>query len=328
MDEGCTCPEGYFMTGARCERPAPNMCRLIPNAYFDNARQMCLCNPGFSVVGYQCVCKGVPFENFCDRCAFRPNSEFKNGICACIRGYTLLNGQCLPNLNNGNNTAADCNVGTFFDTQQKKCLSCPDGCLQCTDCYTCVQCNPDFIFNPDTGRCSEICGDGKRYVLECDDGNRIDNDGCSSSCKIEDTYTCRGGSPNSPDNCIVLIPAAVSFQMIGQVRYSTKVVINIKIDYLPKELLQSSDCNDRCSQVLVATVLSGDTPISVKSYYVSGSRYTFSVELEFGKQYINRFRVEIKVNQSLSRYYKTVSIANSFTTDVNPSQLTLATKGS
>ena len=325
MQDGCTCPEGFFMSGARCERPAANMCKLIPNAYWNGNRQLCLCNPGFSVVGYQCVCKtGVQYENFCDRCSYRPNSEFYFGICRCKTGYTNINGQCLPNLNDGNNVATDCNVATFFDSQQKKCLPCPDGCLQCRDCYTCIQCNPDFVFDPATSLCSEICGDGKRYVRECDDGNRNDNDGCSSSCTIELGYTCVGGSPTSSDNCRIYTPSQVSFQMLGQIRYSTKVVLNIKIDYLPKQLMQSSDCNDRCSQVLVASVLSGDSPTSIRSSYVSGSRYTFSVELEFGKPYVSRFRVEIKVNPSLSRYFQAVSIGNTFVTEVNPSQLTLA----
>ena len=314
------------MTGARCEKPASNMCRLIPNAFWDATRQACLCNPGFSVVGYQCVCKGVPFENFCDRCAYRPNSEFFNGICRCKTGYTLINSQCLPNLNDGNNTASDCNVATFFDSQQRKCLPCPDGCLECKDCYTCIRCNPDFVFDPTSQLCFEICGDGKRYTSECDDGNVINGDCCSSSCKIEDTYTCRGGSPNSADVCLVYTPAQVSFSMVGQIRYTTRVVINIKIDFLPKALLQSSDCNDRCSQVLQANIVSGDRPTSVKSSFVSGSRYTFSVELEFGKPYVNQFRVEIRVNPSLSRYFGSVGISNTFTTNVNPSQLTLATQ--
>jgi hypothetical protein len=112
--------------------------------------------------------------------------------------------------------------------------------------------------------------------------------------------------------------------MLGQIRYCSKVVLNIKIDYLPRTLLQSRDCNDRCSQVLVANVLNGDQPTSVRSSYISSSRYTFSVELEFGKPYISKFKVEIKINPSLNNYFNPVSIGNTFTVDVNPSQLTLA----
>lgn len=59
MWDGCTCPDGYFMAGSICQKPNNNMCKLVPNAYWDSNKQLCLCNPGYSVVGYQCVCKGV-----------------------------------------------------------------------------------------------------------------------------------------------------------------------------------------------------------------------------------------------------------------------------
>lgn len=182
--DGCTCPEGYFMAGSRCEKPASNMCNLIPNAYWDTSKQSCLCEKGFSVVGYQCVCRGVSFDRFCDRCAHRPHSQYYYGICRCNNGYTLVGSECLPNSNNGNNTVADCSVGTFFDTQQKKCLVCPSGCLECIDCYTCKRCSPDFVYDSVSQLCSEKCGDAKRYIRECDDGNTVSGDGCSASCTI------------------------------------------------------------------------------------------------------------------------------------------------
>ncbi len=68
------------------------------------------------------------------------------------------------------------------------------------------------------------------------------------------------------------------------------MVINIKIDYLPKNLLQSSDCNDRCSNVLDGQITGGDkNAVSIKSSYISGSIYTFSFEIEFGRPYIGQF---------------------------------------
>jgi hypothetical protein len=79
--------------------------------------------------------------------------------------------------------------------------------------------------------------------------------------------------------------------------------LNVKIDYLPKKLLQSNDCNDRCSQVLVATVTQGDKPISVKSSYVAGTSFTFNLELEFGRPYMNKFTVQISINQILAGFF-------------------------
>ena len=93
--------------------------------------------------------------------------------------------------------------------------------------------------------------------MECDDGNNIEGDGCGKSCQIEPGYSCRGGSPNSKDICVIYTPSEVTLIQTGQIRYSTRIVVNIKIDYLPQELLQSLECTDKCSQVLVATILSG-----------------------------------------------------------------------
>lgn len=33
--------------------------------------------------------------------------------------------------------------------------------------------------------CVEVCGDGKNFgMLQCDDGNQVDGDGCSKTCQI------------------------------------------------------------------------------------------------------------------------------------------------
>jgi hypothetical protein len=39
------------------------------------------------------------------------------------------------------------------------------------------------------------------YVLQCDDGNTIDGDGCSSTCTIEPNFTCIDGSTTHPSVC-------------------------------------------------------------------------------------------------------------------------------
>ena len=75
------------------------------------------------------------------------------------------------------------------------------------------------------------------------------------------------------------------------------MIINVKIDYLPKPLLQSEDCNDRCSNVLDGRIISGDSEtVYIKSSFISGSSYSFSIEIEFGRTYIGKFTFEVKVN--------------------------------
>lgn len=52
--------------------------------------------------------------------------------------------------------------------------------------------------------CKEICGDGKTVtdLFECDDGNNLDGDGCSSICKLEPGFwKCGGGGYSTPHIC-------------------------------------------------------------------------------------------------------------------------------
>lgn len=38
--------------------------------------------------------------------------------------------------------------------------------------------------------CVEICGDGVALEVECDDGNIVNDDGCSDKCQIEEGFEC------------------------------------------------------------------------------------------------------------------------------------------
>lgn len=38
-------------------------------------------------------------------------------------------------------------------------------------------------------------------LTNCDDGNLVNGDGCSSSCTVENGWVCSGGTPNAPDVC-------------------------------------------------------------------------------------------------------------------------------
>ena len=37
--------------------------------------------------------------------------------------------------------------------------------------------------------------------MECDDGNSINGDGCSSKCRIEEGFSCQGGNTTHSDTC-------------------------------------------------------------------------------------------------------------------------------
>lgn len=45
------------------------------------------------------------------------------------------------------------------------------------------RCKTNYTLNESSITCVDLCGDGIVIDLECDDGNKIDGDGCSSTCK-------------------------------------------------------------------------------------------------------------------------------------------------
>lgn len=47
-----------------------------------------------------------------------------------------------------------------------------------------LECCTGYAYNNATKTCIEICGDGMVFDFACDDGNRANGDGCSSTCQI------------------------------------------------------------------------------------------------------------------------------------------------
>lgn len=87
---------------------------------------------------------------------------------------------------------------------------CDDGNTICGDgCSSMCTIEPGWtcLGGSSTSRdtCSDICGDG--FVMRrdsasyCDDGNLDCGDGCSSSCTVETSWVCSGGSRTSKDVC-------------------------------------------------------------------------------------------------------------------------------
>lgn len=88
----------------------------------------------------------------------------------------------------------------------------------------------------------------------------------------------------------------------GQIRYETRIIINVKVDYLPKSLLQSKDCIDECRNILDVNIIN-EKALSIKSQYLVGTSYTFLVELEFGRNHMSIFDVEIRIKTNLKKYF-------------------------
>jgi len=83
----------------------------------------------------------------------------------------------------------------------------PDECTECNRGYLlinkkCEVCDKKRGYANISGDCQEICGDGIRLGgRQCDDGNTLNGDGCSSECEIENGWKCSGGTPYTPDKC-------------------------------------------------------------------------------------------------------------------------------
>jgi cysteine-rich repeat protein len=61
----------------------------------------------------------------------------------------------------------------------------------------------------DDGKCGDICGDGILIDLQCDDGNTISGDGCSSNCVIEKGWACNLTNSTSTKSLCSLIDVPV-----------------------------------------------------------------------------------------------------------------------
>jgi len=128
-----------------------------------------------------------------------------------------------------------------------ECINCPKNCETCVNNQTCLICSGSYSnFDGECGQhckpgwsknhegvCVEFCGDGVRRaeLPYCDDGNNFDNDGCSSSCQVEDGWACRDGGKESRDHCIKRL-------VLNIVQSST----NTSIVYL--EFSKKMDCPD------------------------------------------------------------------------------------
>ena len=214
-----------------------------------------------------------------------------------------------------------CPAGTYWDSQQLRCLPCKTGCATCVDCYSCSTCSLGYYQQKGNPFCDEICGDGKRYILACDDGNTINGDGCSSNCEIETGFFCTGGSSTSPDVCTRTIPKALQFSSSGQSRVYGKIIINVRVNYLPQALITSAnDCRNNCKDVLVGKFTSGDTSaISIISSYITNSQLSFSVEVNFGREPIGMFSMQIGLNPIIAaKYFSGVDTSAVLNVNVNP----------
>ena len=114
-----------------------------------------------------------------------------------------------------------CFGSTYYNTSKYQCENCDSTCLTCTgptadnctscayslflvnstNCLTCEAKTPGTYFHSDTGNWEEVCGKGFNLGgVQCDDGNKVNDDGWSEYWKVEVDWMCSGGNSTHPDN--------------------------------------------------------------------------------------------------------------------------------
>lgn len=71
----------------------------------------------------------------------------------------------------------------------------------------------------------------------------------------------------------------MTFETVGQIRMSSSIVINVKLNYFPASLLEANDCANKCNQILEGKIIEGDNAVSIVSEYVLGTSYIFTVTI-------------------------------------------------
>lgn len=227
----CVCRLGYarYANGAACLKSCPGgtfllsngTCAACPiNQGFNARTQRCQCLAGFVPgVGGLCVvnCPYASTVNAAGNCQCNARYYLSNSVClscpqtclsctgpttctTCIPGYSNVAGSCISV---GPGPAA-C-LTNQYRNGAGTCLSCPNMCLTCSSPLgICTQCATGFVLNVGSNTCTEVCGDGTRIIQQCDDGNTISGDGCSSTCTIEPGWVCMKNplNPTLPDYCV------------------------------------------------------------------------------------------------------------------------------
>ena len=172
-----------------------------------------------------------PCHQYCKGC-FGPAS---NQCLGCEYPLYLNNSQCYN---------ISCPYGQYVDSL-RGCVDCsatfPHSLtcnislpLICKENYkllgsACVECSssPGYHMS-DYGKCAEVCGDGRLFELQCDDGNNADGDGCSANCLLEEGWSC---SLNSAGLSVCELTGEVKLSVTKYEKYGgqNKVKIHLSV---------------------------------------------------------------------------------------------------
>jgi hypothetical protein len=139
-------------------------------------------------------------------------------------------------------------------------------------------------------------------------------------------YICSGGSPSSKDTCTQTLPQAITFTSTGQSHLYGEIILNVKLNYLPLALIQSSsDCSNNCQNILSVKFVSGDSSAtSIVVAYIPTTSFSFSIQIQYMKEPIGLFSIQVGINPNLvQRYFSGIDTSQKTILNVNPAYLSL-----
>jgi fibro-slime domain-containing protein len=143
--------------------------------------------------GYTCPVIGAACRTIC-------GDKRTLGVEQCDDGNKVngdgCNSRCQLEPESVCDSAGNCKKTVCGDKAKEGTEQCDDTATGAKDlpfdgCYKCLL-EPDCS----AGACESTCGDGQRFTGEdCDDGNTFNGDGCSSTCTVEDGFSCSDSAP-------------------------------------------------------------------------------------------------------------------------------------
>ena len=75
-----------------------------------------------------------------------------------------------------------------------------------------------------------------------------------------------------------------------------------------------------CEKILEVRFISGDRGfISIKTKYIPTTSYTFSIEIDFGREPIGMFTAEIGIPSRIAyQYFNSIDVSQKLRADINP----------
>ncbi|CAK71225.1 unnamed protein product (macronuclear) [Paramecium tetraurelia] len=222
IEDGCY--DCLFQCGSYCQFCNKELNCLLCEANFKLAHHLCtpICGDKIVISGLEECDDGnnIKYDG-CFECQFQCNFGCKiceSGKCqdVCKVEEESINGECVP--------IVLIEIEEIDPIQPE----CQNDCQVC-DGANCLLCKPDYIL--ENKKCVS-CGNGiVNKDEECDDGNRINSDGCSNQCKIEENWNCiesyslLSQCSRIPRISIAFLNSTFNTQYV-QLSYNNKVKLN------------------------------------------------------------------------------------------------------